>query len=103
MGDIPMTAIKNHGNEGVRSKQAKRLIREHLRDARRLGHTPELVCKSGYMELYGCLNKVCQDTLDCWDTPEICNGALSRRKCCNPSPHSAYRNILTWFRGLFNF
>ena len=77
MSDIPMTAIKNSTSEGVRSKEAKRLIRKHLNKARKFGHTPSLVCKSGYMELYGCLNKKCLDTLDCWDTPEICNGALS--------------------------
>ena len=103
MGDIPMTAIKDLTSEGVRTNEAKRLIRRHLKKARKFGHTPALICKSGYMELYGCLNKECADTLDCWDTPEICNGALSRRKCCNPSAQPAYKNILTWFRGLFNF
>ena len=102
MSDIPMTAIKNSTSEGVRSKEAKRLIRKHLNKARKFGHTPSLVCKSGYMELYGCLNKECLDTLDCWDTPEICNGALSRRKCYNAVPQPAYKNILTWLRGLFN-
>ena len=97
MGNIPMTAIKDLESEGVRTNKAKRLIRKHLKKAKKFGHTPSLICRSGYMELYGCLNQECGDTLDCWDSPEICNGALSRRQCVNPVAGSRLKNIFKFY------
>ena len=40
MGNIPMTAIKDLESEGVRTNKAKRLIRKHLKKAKKFGHTP---------------------------------------------------------------
>jgi len=94
--------------DGVRTSKARRLIRNHLKKAKKFGHTPSLICRSGYMELYGCLNQECGDTLDCWDSPEICNGPLSRRQCVNPATSSRLKNIfkfysylLRWFQRRF--
>ena len=100
--------------EGVRTREAKRLIRKSLTQARRVGHRPALISKSGYMELYGCMNVECTMTIDCWDTPEICNGPLSRAFCRSPEAVRGNRrfftaiadksrrmiNIFSWFLGL---
>jgi len=67
--------------EGVRTTGAKRLIRRSIRRAKKGGHSPVLVCRAGYMELYACKNKGCNMTFDCWDSPEICNGPMPRARC----------------------
>ncbi len=105
-------------NEGVRTKSAKRLVRRSIRSAVKKGHDPVLVCKAGYMELYACKNKGCNMTFDCWDSPEICNGPMSRAKCQSIEAFSWKRsgnrrfvtaiadssrvlgNIFSWFLGL---
>ena len=67
--------------EGVRTKSAKRLVRASIWRAKSRGHSPVLVCKAGFMELYACKNKGCNLTFDCWDSPEGCNGPMPRAKC----------------------
>ena len=76
-----MRMVQGPHDEGIITKDSRKLLRKSLRSARRKGHRVQLICKSGSMELYGCLHNECRDTLDCWDSPSVCNGTLHRRKC----------------------
>lgn len=76
-----MRTIENLDEQGIVTKDSRKLLRKSLRSARRKGHDVQLICKSGSVELYGCLHSRCRDTLDCWDSPSVCNGTLHRRKC----------------------
>ena len=65
----------------MRTREARKLRDRALKDARKHGHNMCLISKSGAMELYGCLNQGCNDTIDCWDSPSIVNGPLPHVPC----------------------
>ena len=65
----------------MRTREARKLRDRALKDARKHGHNMCLISKSGAIELYGCLNRGCNDTIDCWDSPSIVNGPLPHVPC----------------------
>ena len=65
----------------MRTHEARKLRDRALKRSRKKGHDMCLISKSGAMELYGCLNNGCNDTIDCWDSPSIVNGPLPHVPC----------------------
>lgn len=90
----------------MRTRESRKLRDKALKDARRHGHNMCLISKSGAIELYGCLNRGCNDTLDCWDSPAIVNGPLSHVKCRSEDRRPARSKIKIFFnsvRRMFSF
>ena len=81
----------------MRTREARKLRDRALKDARKHGHNMCLISKSGAIELYGCLNKGCDDTLDWWDSPAIVNGPLSHVKCRSENLSAARRKLKIFF------
>ena len=99
-----MRIVQGPHDQGIITKDSRKLLRKSLRSARRKGHRVQLICKSGSMELYGCLHNECRDTLDCWDSPSVCNGTLHRRKCkfaCQSKRHAVGSMLKNIFKFCF--
>lgn len=77
----------------MRTKEARNIKAEGIKRARKNGHVVAVICKTGALELYGCMN--CTDTMDLWDSPAVMNGPMAHRKC---SGRAARKNILTRIR-----
>ena len=82
----------------MRTREARRMRDKALRNARKQGHDVTLICKSGAIELYGCLNN-CDAIMDIWDSPAIVNGSMAEVRCPDgrqsPSPWMAIAILAT--------
>ena len=90
----------------MRTREARKLRDRALKDSRNRGHNMCLISKSGAIELYGCLNRGCDDTIDCWDNPAIVNGPLPHAPCRSEDRRAARSKIKIFFnsvRRMFSF
>lgn len=78
----------------MKTREARRLKKASLRQARMCGHKPALISDEGALHLYGCLNDDCYLLLECWDNPLGAGGRMIHDPCINGLKQSRWKRIV---------